>query len=120
MITSAARLDASDLFVGRSIWIKRASRSIHGSFAQTRSHRYDVRCPLGFGGFPALPTAPRLNGRNRVAVPANFVVMETLRGSAAKWTSARRASVTFFGLRSVRYWLIALSRLGRLAYFLRS
>ena len=43
--------------------------SSQASRAQTRSHRYAVRWPSGFGGLPSPRSWPRLNGRNRVACP---------------------------------------------------
>ena len=52
---------------GRSTWMKRCRMSSQASRAQTRSHRYEVLCPLGFGGLPLPRLWPWLNGRNRVA-----------------------------------------------------
>ena len=43
----------------------------------------------GLGGLPLPRFSPRLNGRNRVDLPASLVVIATASGSTAKWTSAR-------------------------------
>ena len=53
-------------------------------------------------------------------MPSSLVVIATESGSTAKWTSARRPSVTFLGSRSVRYCSIACSMFWPVRWFLSS
>ena len=63
------RRAAFDPFAGFSTCTNRASRSSQASRCHTRSHRYAVRCPSGFGGLPAPPVVALVE-RQEPGVPA--------------------------------------------------
>ena len=94
--------------------------SSHASRAHTRSHRYEVLCPSGFGGFPAPRLWPRLNGRNRVCWPSSRVVIATGPGRPRSAPARGRQASRSSGPDRVRYCSTASSMFWPVRWFFNS